>query len=47
MRFQCNLQFSVWMGGSILADLMSFQRMIITKDEYYETGTQIVHRKCF
>eukprot|EP00276_Gloeochaete_wittrockiana_P016323 CAMPEP_0184351834 /NCGR_PEP_ID=MMETSP1089-20130417/54952_1 /TAXON_ID=38269 ORGANISM="Gloeochaete wittrockiana, Strain SAG46.84" /NCGR_SAMPLE_ID=MMETSP1089 /ASSEMBLY_ACC=CAM_ASM_000445 /LENGTH=367 /DNA_ID=CAMNT_0026685635 /DNA_START=101 /DNA_END=1204 /DNA_ORIENTATION=- len=40
-------KFSVWMGGSILADLMSFQRMIITKDEYYETGSQIVHRKCF
>jgi actin-related protein len=40
-------KYSVWIGGSILASLASFQSMWITKEEYNEAGPQIVHRKCF
>jgi len=40
-------KYSVWMGGSILSGLSSFQDMWITKDEYDEAGQSIVHRKCF
>eukprot|EP00493_Phyllostaurus_siculus_P027627 UN27975 len=40
-------KYSVWMGGSILSGLSSFQDMWITKDEYEEAGQCIVHRKCF
>ncbi|CAL9771689.1 unnamed protein product [Musa acuminata subsp. burmannicoides] len=39
--------YSVWMGGSILASLCTFQQMSITKEEYEECGPVIVHRKCF
>ena len=38
---------SVWIGGSILASLSTFQQMWITKEEYDEAGPSIVHRKCF
>ncbi|ROT66116.1 actin T2 [Penaeus vannamei] len=40
-------KYSVWIGGSILASLSTFQSMWITKDEYDESGPGIVHRKCF
>jgi len=40
-------KYSVWIGGSILASLSSFQSMWITKEEYDEVGPRIVHRKCF
>jgi actin-related protein len=40
-------KYSVWIGGSILASLQSFQNMWITKKEYNECGPNIVHRKCF
>ena len=40
-------KFSVWIGGSILASLSTFQQMWITKQEYDESGASIVHRKCF
>ena len=40
-------KYSVWIGGSILASLSTFQNMWITKDEYNESGPGIVHRKCF
>jgi len=40
-------KYSVWMGGSILSGLSSFQDMWITKEEYEEAGQSIVHRKCF
>lgn len=40
-------KFSVWIGGSILSSLSSFQTMWITKAEMEETGPSIVHRKCF
>jgi len=40
-------KYSVWIGGSILSSLSTFQEMWITKDEYDESGPAIVHRKCF
>jgi len=40
-------KYSVWIGGSILASLSTFQTMWIKKEEYEESGPQIVHRKCF
>eukprot|EP01125_Pyxidicula_operculata_P003992 TRINITY_DN1564_c0_g1_i1.p1 TRINITY_DN1564_c0_g1~~TRINITY_DN1564_c0_g1_i1.p1 ORF type:complete len:362 (-),score=10.10 TRINITY_DN1564_c0_g1_i1:62-1147(-) len=39
--------YSVWLGGSIMASHPSFHQMWISKEEYYEYGPQIVHRKCF
>lgn len=39
-------KFSVWIGGSILSSLSTFQTMWITKEEYDESGPSIVHRKC-
>jgi len=40
-------KYSVWIGGSILASLSTFQAMWISKSEYDESGPSIVHRKCF
>jgi actin beta/gamma 1 len=40
-------KYSVWIGGSILASLSTFQQMWISKEEYDESGPSIVHRKCF
>jgi actin-related protein len=40
-------KYSVWIGGSILSSLSSFQSMWITKSEFEEAGPSIVHRKCF
>lgn len=40
-------KYSVWLGGSILASLSTFQTMWITKQEYDENGPNIIHRKCF
>jgi len=39
-------KYSVWIGGSILASLSTFEDMWISKDEYDESGPAIVHRKC-
>ena len=39
-------KYSVWIGGSILTSLNTFQTNWITKDEYDESGPSIVHRKC-
>ena len=39
-------KYSVWIGGSILASLTSFQEMWIFREEYDEAGAEIVHRKC-
>ncbi|KAJ5073577.1 actin [Anaeramoeba ignava] len=38
-------KYSVWIGGSILASLSTFQNMWISKEEYEESGPSIVHRK--
>jgi actin-related protein len=35
-----------WLGGSILGSLGAFHEMWITKKEYEEHGSNIVHRKC-
>ena len=40
-------KYSVWIGGSILSSLSTFQQMWISKQEYDECGPSIVHRKCF
>ncbi|KAF8513923.1 actin 1 [Hysterangium stoloniferum] len=37
-------KYSVWIGGSILASLSTFQNLWITKQEYDESGPGIVHR---
>lgn len=39
-------KYSVWIGGSILASLATFQSMWITKQDYEENGPSIAHRKC-
>merc|ERR1719376_1252990 len=36
-------KYSVWIGGSILASLSTFQQMWISKQEYDESGPAIVH----
>lgn len=36
----------VWIGGSILASLGSFQQMWLSKQEFMEHGATIVHSKC-
>merc|ERR1711991_462214 len=40
-------KYSVWIRGSILSSLTTFQQMWVTKSEYDESGPSIVHRKCF
>ena len=40
-------KYSVWIGGSILSSLTTFQQMWISKAEYDDAGPSIVHRKCF
>jgi len=40
-------KYSVWIGGSILSSLSTFQSSWISKSEYDEAGPSIVHRKCF
>ena len=39
-------QNSAWLGGSILAEMATFQAMWISKQEYDESGPTCVHRKC-
>lgn len=40
--------YSVWLGGSVLGSLSTFQSMWITKAEYDEYGgAAIIHDKCF
>ena len=39
--------FAVWIGGSLLASLSSFQNLWITKKDYEESGAQIIHKNCF
>jgi actin-related protein len=40
-------KYSVWIGGSIMATLATFQTSWITAEEYQEEGESVVHRKCF
>ncbi|MEQ2295160.1 hypothetical protein AMECASPLE_011252 [Ameca splendens] len=39
--------YSAWFGGSILASMSTFQQMLLSKQEYNESGPSVVHRKCF
>ncbi|MFX1521258.1 MAG: actin, cytoplasmic 2 [Promethearchaeota archaeon] len=39
-------RYSVWIGGSILASLRTFQKMWVTKKEYSDMGASAIHR-CF
>ena len=39
-------RFSVWIGGSILASLGSFQQLWMSKAEYDEGGASGIQRKC-
>lgn len=38
--------YSVWIGGSILSSLKTFQKMWVTRKEYKDIGPAVVHR-CF
>eukprot|EP00951_Prasinocladus_malaysianus_P003020 scaffold21515_cov19-Prasinocladus_malaysianus.AAC.1 len=38
-------RFGVWIGGSILASLGSFQQMWMSKADYQEHGASLIHRK--
>ncbi|XP_008048288.1 actin-like protein 9 [Carlito syrichta] len=38
--------FSVWIGGSILASLRTFQSCWVLREQYQEQGPQVVYRKC-
>ena len=40
-------KYSVWIGGSILSSLSTFDEMWIKKSDYDEHGSTIIHRKCF
>ncbi len=37
-------RYSVWIGGSILSSLKTFQRLWISKKEYSESGASIIKR---
>ena len=39
-------KYATWIGGSIFSSLSEFKSCWITKDEYEESGVNIVHRKC-
>eukprot|EP00933_Yihiella_yeosuensis_P024122 TRINITY_DN18700_c1_g2_i1.p1 TRINITY_DN18700_c1_g2~~TRINITY_DN18700_c1_g2_i1.p1 ORF type:complete len:379 (-),score=62.01 TRINITY_DN18700_c1_g2_i1:124-1260(-) len=39
--------FSVFIGGSMLADLDTFTEMCVSRAEYSEHGPKIIHKKCF
>jgi actin len=39
-------KYSVWLGGSILSSLESFENSWIYKKEYEDCGAQIIHKKC-
>ena len=38
-------RFAVWIGGSILASLGSFQQMWLSRAEYDEHGKSLIHRR--
>lgn len=40
-------KYAVWMGGSIVSSLSTFQQMWVSREEYDEQGAAIVHDKCF
>ncbi|XP_059551233.1 actin-like protein 9 [Myotis daubentonii] len=44
---QPSRNFSVWIGGSILASLQAFQSCWVLREQYEEQGPHIVYRKCY
>ena len=42
---QVERRYSVWIGGSILASLGTFQQMWMSKAEYQEYGAGLIHTK--
>jgi hypothetical protein len=38
-------RYGVWIGGSILASLGTFQQMWMSKAEYREYGAGLIHKK--
>ena len=36
---------SVWIGGTVLSSISTFEASWITKKEYEESGVGIIHRK--
>lgn len=37
-------RYSVWIGGSILASLKTFQRLWVSRKEYQEQGSGVIRR---
>ncbi|MHA1781137.1 MAG: actin, cytoplasmic 2, partial [Candidatus Thorarchaeota archaeon] len=37
-------QYSVWIGGSIVASLKTFQKMWVSRKEFEEAGPEVIHR---
>ena len=40
-------KYSVWLGGSVLASLDTFNTMWVSKADYEENGAKIIHQRCF
>lgn len=40
-------KYSIWIGGSVMSTLATFQSSWIHQSEFQEVGPSIVHRKCF
>lgn len=40
-------RYGAWLGGSMLSSFSTFSSMLMTKSEFDEHGSGIVHRKCF
>lgn len=40
-------RYAVWLGASILGSLSTFGEICISRKEYEDHGSRIVHRKCF
>ena len=38
--------YSVWVGGSTLCSLATFESQWVTKEDYQDAGAEVVHRKC-
>ena len=38
--------YAAWSGGSLLSSISTFDKEWITKEEYEESGVNIVHKKC-
>ena len=42
-----NFKYSAWIGGSMLASQPTFKQMMVSKQEYEDHGSRVVHMKCF